>query len=353
MNNITKIQLCLSFYDGLQKPLSRGQFAALKKLLSENGSTLELFEEEPEKAVELVAKALHRNLPSVEQLQSLLEAERMQMLLAKRKVWENNGIKVVGPTEPNYPQRLLSRTKMNSPLLFCQGNVDLLNQGGVAVVGNRDISTELQRYARREGQRIAENGFCLISGGSVGADAESMRGALRAKGGVISAVATLRGRTEPSPDAQQALVEGLRFVKICLYPPENKVAPWMAMERNALIYELSDMALVVEAKERKGGTWGGAMEQFRKNNKEAYPAVRIFCRAEKPHAEGISGLLEQGAQPWPTFHSDDQFKQFVLSGGDDGWKETSSHELLWAAEATTPYGLENTNELPSSSVNED
>ena len=57
--------------------------------------------------------------------------------------WENwllqNGIWVIGERDKEYPSRLLHRLKTSRPpLLFGAGPPDLLNSGGICIVGSRN-----------------------------------------------------------------------------------------------------------------------------------------------------------------------------------------------------------------------
>ena len=66
------------------------------------------------------------------------------------------------------------------------------------------------------------------------------------------------------------------------------------MQRNKLIYALSDAALVVNSDYGKGGTWTGAVEQLDK-----LKLVPVHVRANGEMGEGLEGLRERGAIPWP------------------------------------------------------
>ena len=60
---------------------------------------------------------------------------------------------------------------------------------------------------------------------------------------------------------REALMDG-RLVLACPYDPAARFQVGQAMQRNKLIYALSDAALVVNSDYGKGGTWTGATEQL-------------------------------------------------------------------------------------------
>ena len=66
------------------------------------------------------------------------------------------------------------------------------------------------------------------------------------------------------------------------------------MERNKFIYSLSDAALVVNADCGRGGTWQGAAEHLKK-----FRFVSVYVRTGGAPSEGLEGLRDRGAKPWP------------------------------------------------------
>ena len=67
------------------------------------------------------------------------------------------------------------------------------------------------------------------------------------------------------------------------------------MQRNKVIYALSDAALVVNADINKGGTWAGAIEQLEKLH-----LVPVYVRSTGEPSKGLGALKAKGAMPWPN-----------------------------------------------------
>lgn len=65
------------------------------------------------------------------------------------------------------------------------------------------------------------------------------------------------------------------------------------MQRNKLIYALSDAALVVSAEFEKGGTWAGAVEQL-----DRHRFVSVYVRGTGEMGRGLDALLARGARRW-------------------------------------------------------
>jgi DNA processing protein len=100
----------------------------------------------------------------------------------------------------------------------------------------------------------------------------------------------------------QAVVAGdsrdaIREKRLTLLSPFDPAAGFNvgnAMQRNKLIYALSDAALVVNSDCEKGGTWSGAMEQIKRLH-----GCPVFARSGEGVPMGNKKLIEAGARPWP------------------------------------------------------
>jgi len=91
--------------------------------------------------------------------------------------------------------------------------------------------------------------------------------------------------------------EGLisdRLVLVSPYDPEARWFAYTAMERNKLIYGLSDAALVVTSAAESGGTWSGATEALE------CARIPVYVRNDGTVAEGNRKLLVHGAKPFPA-----------------------------------------------------
>jgi predicted Rossmann fold nucleotide-binding protein DprA/Smf involved in DNA uptake len=100
--------------------------------------------------------------------------------------WQRTGRWVVTRSDGEYPARLKSRLRTDSPpLLFECGNSKLLGAGGMAVVGSRNASVDDLAFASRLGALAAAQGLSIVSGGARGIDEAAMLGALTREGTVI------------------------------------------------------------------------------------------------------------------------------------------------------------------------
>jgi predicted Rossmann fold nucleotide-binding protein DprA/Smf involved in DNA uptake len=90
------------------------------------------------------------------------------------------------------------------------------------------------------------------------------------------------------------LLDG-RLVLVSPYDPAAGFNVGHAMQRNKVVYALSDAALVVNAEVDKGGTWAGAVEQL-----ERLHLVPVYVRSTGDPSPGLAALRDRGALAWPN-----------------------------------------------------
>lgn len=121
-----------------------------------------------------------------------------------------------------------------------------------------------------------------------------MRGALDAGGRVTGVLPDNLERKALHRGNRDSLLNG-QLVLISPYDPGSRFNVGRAMQRNKVIYALADAALVVDSDLNKGGTWAGATEQLDKLR-----LTRVYVRSTGAPSEGLAGLSERGALPWPN-----------------------------------------------------
>lgn len=224
--------------------------------------------------------------------------ERICQLLARSAAlaialekWQRAGLWIVTRSDVDYPKLWKLRLKNEAPpVLFGAGNRDLLNRGGIAVVGSRNLDDTQMIFTGQLGRHIAQQGLTVVSGGARGADEAAMTGALEAEGMAVGVLADSLLRACTSARYRKALMRN-DLVLVSPFNPEAGFNTGNAMARNKYIYCLSDAAIVIEATENKGGTWAGAIENLKKG------WVPLWVRSS--HASGNRALVEQGAHWLP------------------------------------------------------
>lgn len=119
---------------------------------------------------------------------------------------EREGLSVLNPFMPEYPQRLL-RNRRFPPVLFVRGDAAALNANrSVAIVGSREPTEFGAEMARRLAALLAEDGYAVVSGLALGSDSAGHEGALDA-GGVTVAVLSTPVEGAVYPRQNQGLAE--------------------------------------------------------------------------------------------------------------------------------------------------
>ena len=270
------------------RPLSLGEYGQLARHLHESGrQPADLFDPGARKGLNEFRPKL-----DIERVHRLLG--RGFLLAQAMERWQARAIWVVTRADDEYPRILKKRMREKAPpVLYGCGERNLLDRGGLAVVGSRHVNEGLVRYTEHVGRLAAEAGVAIVSGGARGVDQAAMRGALDAGGRVLGVLANALERAALSRPNRAPLMGG-RLALVCPYDPSVRFLAGYAMQRNKLIYALADAALVVNSDHGHGGTWAGATEQLGRLH-----FVPVYVRRGGEPCAGLDALARRGAESWP------------------------------------------------------
>ena len=159
--------------------------------------------------------------------------------------------------EKAFPDRLL-RVSPPVQLLYYKGDVGLLQQKSIAIVGSRKASEHGKKLARRISTGLARAGYTIVSGLACGIDVSAHQAAMDAGGRTIGVLGTpinysiTHGRSNV---AQKIMVDHLVIsqVPVLHYEQSNqKQRNQFFLGRNATISALSIGTVVVEAEDLSG-----------------------------------------------------------------------------------------------------
>lgn len=238
--------------------------------------------------------------------------------------WQSRAIWVLSRADDEYPTRLKERLGEAAPaVLYGCGDASILESGGLAVVGSRNVHQALVEYTEEVGRVTACARQTIVSGGARGIDQAAMRGALDSGGRVSGVLADGLERMALLRENRSALMNG-QLVLVSPYDPSAGFNVGNAMQRNKLIYALADAALVVSSDFEKGGTWAGAIEQLGKLR-----FVPVYVPSDDG-SKGLRALVQNGALLWPNPKTpDDLMSTFTPH---------PSHDDEVAPEAAIPIG---------------
>ena len=240
------------------KPLSNAEWGRFALWLKENSITpADLLVSDPK----ALLRGWHDARISSDRIIELLK--RGHSLALAMEKWQRAGLWVVTRSDPEYPRRLKQRLKTDCPpVLFGCGNKDLLNSGGLAVIGSRNASDSDLAFTDQVVTKAAAENVAIVSGGARGVDETAMIGAMRQGGVVVGVMADSLLRAATSSKWRRGLMDS-HVVLISPFYPEARFNVGNAMARNKYIYCLADSSLVIHSG-KKGGTFNGAQENLKK-----------------------------------------------------------------------------------------
>ncbi|WP_206171879.1 DNA-processing protein DprA [Thiorhodococcus mannitoliphagus] len=244
---------------------------------------------------------------TIDRISALLD--RGSALALTMEKWLRAGLWVMTRSDPDYPKRLKHYLRGDSPAVFfgC-GNKILLNGGGLAVVGSRNVKEADLDYTRKVGALAASAGVSIVSGGARGVDETAMLGALEAEGTAVGILSDSLLRVCSSAKYRRYLLDN-NLVLISPFNPEAGFKVGNAMQRNKYIYCLSDAALAVHSG-KTGGTWNGAQEDLR------YRWVPLWVkRTDDPEAGNLE-LIAAGGREAPSNIDEVEISNFFEEKAD-------------------------------------
>ncbi|GEN98298.1 DNA processing protein DprA [Novosphingobium sediminis] len=216
-------------------------------------------------------------------------AERIEAEIARLRATGGN---YLFHDAPAYP-RLLAALETPPPVLTWRGDLSLLGQGAVALVGARNASAGACRLAREYGAALAARGYAVVSGLARGIDAAAHRGALAAMehgGGTIGVIASGIDVTYPPEHAELQEDIARRGLLIAEMPPGTEPLARHFPFRNRIIAGLAAGTVVVEAAPRSGSLITARLAAEAGREVMAVPGSPLDSRSR-----GCNELIRDGA----------------------------------------------------------
>jgi DNA processing protein len=176
------------------------------------------------------------------------------------------------------------------PVLYLIGNIELLHQPQIAIVGSRNPTPTGLDNAREFARSLAGAGLCITSGLAIGIDGASHEGALLS-GNTVAVLGTGPDRIYPASHHELAHRIAEKGLLVSEFPPGIPARAENFPRRNRIISGLAVGTLVVEAAPQSGSliTARLATEQGRE-------VFAIPGSIHNPLARGCHALIRQGAK---------------------------------------------------------
>lgn len=160
--------------------------------------------------------------------------------------------------DDNYPKELRNIPDP-PPILYIKGNINIINNISIAVVGTRKPSNYGKEVAYRISKSLAANNITVVSGLALGIDTQAHKGAIDANGTTIAILA--HGLDIVAPTSNTELAESIinnNGMLISEHPPKTPPRPPEFVRRNRIQSGMSYASIIVES-----GKEGGSIHQAR------------------------------------------------------------------------------------------
>lgn len=230
--------------------------------------------------------------------------------------------------DKNYPRKLL-KIKDAPSELYIEGNINLLNNTSIAIVGSRKCTEYGIKYASLFAKELSKNNITVVSGLALGIDTVAHEYSKDFKGHTIAVLGS--GFNKIYPKENQKLFYDILDNGGCIISeydincePASKNFP----ERNRIISGISDGILVVEATYKSGSVITAKLGK--EQNK------KIFCiprNLGEIKGNGTNNLIKYGAKLVTSPNdilmefSEDISKNFKIKE-DTEYEEISNTELI-------------------------
>jgi DNA processing protein len=200
-------------------------------------------------------------------------------------------VRVVSVFDPTYPAAVQQILGADSPmLLFCRGEMRLLQSIGVGFCGSRRATAKGIETASESAKLLVQGDINIVSGFAAGVDMSAHRAALAAGGTttIVLAEGILRFRIKREI---RELWDSRRTLVVSEFAPNGTWRVDQAMRRNRTICGLSRAMILIEARAS-----GGSIQAGRDCLRLGLPLFAAVYEDMPEWATGNKQLLEVGAR---------------------------------------------------------
>ena len=240
-----------------------------------------------------ILKASQQTLQKVGLTSRQIQAIQSQSIDSAKPdmLWlEQENHHLVTLNDAHYPP-LLREISAAPPLLYVHGNVQLLNDPQIAIVGSRTPTPGGTNNAFEFARHFASTGLCVTSGLALGIDGQAHHGALADDGVTIAVTATGLDRVYPATNRALAHQIAERGALVSENPIGTAPRAQNFPRRNRIISGLAIGTLVIEAAQRSG-----SLITADYTNEQGRMVFAIPGSIHNPLARGCHKLIRQGAK---------------------------------------------------------
>lgn len=200
-------------------------------------------------------------------------------------------LEIITIDDTRYPEQL--RKIKNPPKqLYVEGNIDLLKNNIISIIGSRACSENGKKLAEKFSEELVYQGITIASGMAIGIDTASHQSTLQANGKTIAVLPSGLKHIFPPENEElyQQIIKNGGLV-VTEYSPEEKAKSKRFLERNRIVSGLALGILVVEAAYRSGTSVTAKIAKQQGKKIFALPH-----EVDDKHGIGTNRMIQGGAK---------------------------------------------------------
>ena len=196
---------------------------------------------------------LKKNIPLLSNLLKISDKEFYDKYVFVKKSFQQltSDVNLIQKGNHDYPQ-LLANTPDAPPYLFVKGDLQLLNEKSVCVVGSRNASLEGIRNTERIVKSLIKRNVVVNAGLAKGIDTATHSTAIKNGGKTIAVIGTPINQYYPKENKKLQMEIEEKGLVISQFPPCNAIFRWNFPTRNATMSGISLATIIMEAGETSG-----------------------------------------------------------------------------------------------------
>lgn len=196
----------------------------------------------------------------------------------------------ISKDDKKYPS-ILKQIKKPPKYLYCNGNINLLEGPGIAIIGSRVCTNYGKRIATEFAKKLSEYGITIVSGMAKGIDSFAHNGALKVRGNTIAVLPCGFNNIYPKENKKlyEEILENNGLI-ITEYEENEEADSKKFLERNRIVSGLTIGTLVIEGGYRSGTSITANLAKKQGKN--------VFCiPSSLENSKGITPnkLIKEGA----------------------------------------------------------
>mgnify|MGYP001194406026 CR=1 FL=1 len=223
-------------------------------------------------------------------INSIISHKNDKNLKNAERILHRDDISVITIIEDEYPH-LLKNIYAPPPVLYIKGKLPDNELYSVAIVGSRRATYYGKQVAEKLAYELGQAGIVVVSGLARGIDAMAHHGALKAGGHTIGVLGCGVDIVYPQDNIKYYREIAKRGTLISEFPLGTTPSAGNFPARNRIISGLSQVIVVVEARQRSGAliTVDFALEQGR-------DVLAVPGNINQPCSYGTNNLIKEGAK---------------------------------------------------------